>query len=100
MTPTMPPLIKTNRKLEAKDIEVLYSTFKLPIPTFQPLIQHHLPQISLSDQKLHQDMDSQIQKVQHIQQALWMEKRKLEVLLREWHSRNAQRRKKNIMNIF
>ena len=69
-------------------IQNVPSSFPSPPPPIQQTTQHIPCKISPSDYKLHKDMNHQIQIVNKIKQNLLNEQKKLEIILKEFHTRN------------
>ena len=88
MIPEMPGLIPT------KNVPKLSPLVNSPHPSRSPESppKHHPYIMTPSDDKLHKDLDYQIQLVKTIQELLWTEKNELERMLTEVHSRNAKRK--------
>ena len=87
----MPALIPTNTFI-SKNVQM---------PNIQSQFQHYHPQslphqplykFSPTDEKLHKDLDDQIELVKKIQQILGTEQMKLEIMLQEFHTRNMKRK--------
>ena len=89
MIPEMPALIPTNTLIIRPNIQA--NLLKVP-ESPQPPPQHPTCKISPSDEKLHKDLDDQIQLVKQIQTILGTEQMKLEMMLKEFHTRNMKRK--------
>jgi hypothetical protein len=89
MIPEMPALIPTNALILRPNVQT--NLLKVP-ESPQPHPQHPPCKTTPSDDKLHKDLDDQIQLVKQIQTILGTEQMKLEMMLKEFHSRNMKRK--------
>ena len=84
MIPKMPALIPT------KNIHKLSPQFHPPHSPQFPLKYLHQT-ISPSDDKLNKDLDDQVQLVKTLQEMLLTEEKRLEMMLKQFHTRNGRR---------